>query len=76
MALAEGAEHRASLATYANGPPFLGSNMNSKKLAKRYRIDNPRHFRLNDYDPADTNDLKMDKEKTQTILAQDIVRLE
>jgi PPK2 family polyphosphate:nucleotide phosphotransferase len=57
-------------------PPLLGSNMNSKKLVKRYRIDNPRHFRLHDYDPTDTNDLEMDKEKTQTILAQDIVRLE
>jgi PPK2 family polyphosphate:nucleotide phosphotransferase len=56
--------------------PLLASNMNSKKLIKRYRIDNPRHFRLKDHDPADTNDLVMDKEKAQTILAQDIVRLE
>jgi PPK2 family polyphosphate:nucleotide phosphotransferase len=50
--------------------------MNSKKLIKRYRIDNPRHFRLSDHDPADTNDLEMDKEKAKAILAQDIVRLE
>jgi PPK2 family polyphosphate:nucleotide phosphotransferase len=50
--------------------------MNSKKLSKRYRIDNPRHFRLNDHDPADTNDLEMDKERAGAILAQDIVRLE
>jgi PPK2 family polyphosphate:nucleotide phosphotransferase len=50
--------------------------MNSKKLRKRYRIDNPRHFRLSDHDPADTNGLEMDKEKAKAILAQDIVRLE
>jgi PPK2 family polyphosphate:nucleotide phosphotransferase len=57
-------------------PPLLASNMNSKKLIKRYRIDNSRHFRLNDHDPADTNDLEMDKQNAQKILAQDIVRLE
>jgi PPK2 family polyphosphate:nucleotide phosphotransferase len=50
--------------------------MNSKKLIKRYRIDDPRHFRLSDHDPADTNDVEMDKEKAKTILSQDIVRLE
>lgn len=50
--------------------------MNSKKLSKPYRIDNPRHFRLSDHDPADTNGLEMDKEKAKAILAQDIVRLE
>ena len=50
--------------------------MNSKNLIKRYRIDKPRHFRLSDHDPADTNDLEMDKEKAKGILAQDIVRLE
>jgi len=57
-------------------PPLLAYSMNSKKLIKRYRIDHPRDFRLNDYDPADTNDLEMDKERAKTILAQDIVRLE
>jgi hypothetical protein len=50
--------------------------MNSKKLSKRYRIDNPRHFRLNDHDPADTNSREMDKETARAILARDIVRLE
>jgi PPK2 family polyphosphate:nucleotide phosphotransferase len=50
--------------------------MNSKNLIKRYRIDKPRHFLLSDHDPADTNDLEMDKEKAKGILAQDIVRLE
>ncbi|MGD0165443.1 MAG: hypothetical protein ABSB39_23595, partial [Candidatus Sulfotelmatobacter sp.] len=28
--------------------------MKTAKLAKSYRIDNGKHFRINDYDPADT----------------------
>jgi PPK2 family polyphosphate:nucleotide phosphotransferase len=77
VALAETAEHcPAPAAPHANKPALLDRNMNSKNLIKRYRIDKPRHFRLSDHDPADTDDLEMDKEKAKGILAQDIVRLE
>jgi PPK2 family polyphosphate:nucleotide phosphotransferase len=77
VALAETAEHCPALAApHANKPALLDRNMNSKNLIKRYRIDKPRHFRLSDHDPADTDDLEMDKEKAKGILAQDIVRLE
>jgi PPK2 family polyphosphate:nucleotide phosphotransferase len=49
--------------------------MNSKKLIKRYRIDNPRHFRLADHDPADTSGLEMGKKEAQAILQEDIAHL-
>jgi PPK2 family polyphosphate:nucleotide phosphotransferase len=52
------------------------NNLSRSKLIKRYRVDSPRHFRLTDHDPADTNGLEMGKEKAERILEQDIVRLE
>jgi PPK2 family polyphosphate:nucleotide phosphotransferase len=49
--------------------------MNSSKLIKRYRIDDPDRFRLADYDPADTAGMEMDKLEAKSILEQDIRRL-
>jgi PPK2 family polyphosphate:nucleotide phosphotransferase len=42
---------------------------------KRFRIDNPQHFRLADYDPADTMGLDIEKDEAKKILADDIKRL-
>jgi len=63
---------------HTNNPLDLRAafHASSKKPSKRYRIDNSRHFRLNDHDSADTNSLEMDKERAGAILAQDIVRRE
>ncbi len=49
--------------------------MNSQKLIGRYRIDNPKKFRLADHDPADTGGLDVDKDEAKAILEQDIARL-
>jgi PPK2 family polyphosphate:nucleotide phosphotransferase len=49
--------------------------MNSAKLVKRYRIDDPGRFRLADHDPADTAGLAMDKNEAKSLLATDIKRL-
>jgi PPK2 family polyphosphate:nucleotide phosphotransferase len=49
--------------------------MKSAKLIKRYRIDDPEHFRLDDCDPADTGDLDLDKDDVKARLAEDIQRL-
>jgi PPK2 family polyphosphate:nucleotide phosphotransferase len=45
------------------------------KIAKRFRIDNGKKFRLADYDPADTLGLDIDKDDAKTMLAADIARL-
>ena len=49
--------------------------MKSAKIAKRFRIDDPKHFRLRDYDPADTQGLDIDKDDAKAMLAEDIERL-
>jgi PPK2 family polyphosphate:nucleotide phosphotransferase len=49
--------------------------MNSRKLIKRYRIDDPKKFRLADYDPADTAGLDIDKGEADATLKGDIERL-
>jgi PPK2 family polyphosphate:nucleotide phosphotransferase len=49
--------------------------MKSAKIAKRFRIDDPKHFRLKDYDPADTQGLDIDKDDARKMLADDIDRL-
>jgi PPK2 family polyphosphate:nucleotide phosphotransferase len=49
--------------------------MKSAKLIKRYRIDDPERFRLDDYDPADTGGLDLDKDGFKAMLAEDIKRL-
>ena len=47
--------------------------MNSRKVLKRYRIDDSGRFRLSDFDPSD--DGGFDKDAANTILAADIERL-
>jgi PPK2 family polyphosphate:nucleotide phosphotransferase len=49
--------------------------MKSAKLIKRYRIDDPERFRLDDCNPADTGGLDLDKDDFSAILAEDIKRL-
>jgi PPK2 family polyphosphate:nucleotide phosphotransferase len=49
--------------------------MKSFKPAKRYRIDKPEHFRLDDCDPADTGGLDLDKDGINAMLAEDIKQL-
>jgi PPK2 family polyphosphate:nucleotide phosphotransferase len=49
--------------------------MKTAKLAKSYRIDDGKHFRLKDFDPADTGDWQSgDEAKKQ--LQKDIARME
>ncbi len=45
-------------------------------LAKTFRIDRPKHFRLKDYDPSETCGLAIDKQEAKDILARDIAQLE
>jgi PPK2 family polyphosphate:nucleotide phosphotransferase len=49
--------------------------MNSAKLIKRYRIDNPDNFRLKSYDPDDTAGLDLSKDEINAMLAEDVARL-
>jgi PPK2 family polyphosphate:nucleotide phosphotransferase len=49
--------------------------MKSAKIAKRFRIDDPKHFRLKDYDPADTQGLDIGKDEAKAMLAADIERV-
>ncbi|HEY6765079.1 MAG TPA: polyphosphate kinase 2 family protein [Candidatus Sulfotelmatobacter sp.] len=48
--------------------------MKTKKLAKAYRIDSGKHFRLKDFDPADTGHLHS-KEHAQESLQHDVARM-
>ena len=50
------------------------SKKNAKELARRYRIDDGRKFRLDDVDPEDTAGLAL-KEKAKEILRQGVERL-
>jgi len=45
------------------------------KLAKPYRIDHGKHFRLKDFDPADTGKFESDKHATE-ILQKSVAKLE
>jgi PPK2 family polyphosphate:nucleotide phosphotransferase len=49
--------------------------MKTAKLAKSYRIDDGKHFRLKDFDPADTGQLKSEEE-AKDLLQKDILRME
>jgi PPK2 family polyphosphate:nucleotide phosphotransferase len=49
--------------------------MKTSTLIKRFRIQRPEHFRLADFDPADTAGLDPDKDAAQAILADDIAQL-
>ena len=46
--------------------------MKAEKLAKKFRIDNGKHFRLKDYDPAETGHWKS-KEHAEELLQQGIL---
>jgi PPK2 family polyphosphate:nucleotide phosphotransferase len=49
--------------------------MKSFKPVKRYRVDEPEHFKLDDCDPADTGGLDLDKDGINAMLAEDLKRL-
>lgn len=49
--------------------------MKTTKLAKSYRIEDGKHFRLKDFDPADTGHLKSEEEAKE-LLQKDILRME
>ena len=49
--------------------------MKLKQIAKQFRIDNPAHFKLAKYDPAETCGLSIDKAEAKTMLADGIERL-
>jgi PPK2 family polyphosphate:nucleotide phosphotransferase len=47
----------------------------AKKIVKQCRIDNPKHFKLDDHDPAETFGLSTNIGDVEAILAQGIARL-
>ncbi len=49
--------------------------MKLDKIAKRFRIDKPRKFRLADHDPAECCGLSIDKDDAKILLAQGLERL-
>ncbi len=49
--------------------------MKLEKLIKRFRIDDPDHFRLASFDPGDTGGLDLDKDEAKAVLAGDFDRL-
>ena len=46
-----------------------------EKLARQFRIDKPKHFRIADHDPADCAGLSIDKSEAKAMLAAGIERL-
>jgi hypothetical protein len=52
------------------------AKMKLAKIVKQCRIDNPRHFKLADHDPAERFGLSTDIEEVKAILADGIARLE
>jgi PPK2 family polyphosphate:nucleotide phosphotransferase len=53
----------------------MSGNMNFEKIAKAYRVDGGKHFRLKHFDPGDTVHCES-KEKAEEGLEQGILRLE
>jgi PPK2 family polyphosphate:nucleotide phosphotransferase len=49
--------------------------MKFHKIIKRYRIDDPKKFKLDHYRPDDTSDLSLDKDTAKPLLAEGIKRL-
>jgi PPK2 family polyphosphate:nucleotide phosphotransferase len=49
--------------------------MKTAKLAKSYRVDDGKHFRLKDFDPADTGSLRSEEHADEK-LQKDVARLE
>jgi PPK2 family polyphosphate:nucleotide phosphotransferase len=50
-------------------------HMKLEKLIRRFRIDDPDHFRLASFDPGDTSGLDLDKDEAKAVLAEDLSRL-
>jgi PPK2 family polyphosphate:nucleotide phosphotransferase len=49
--------------------------MKLHKITKRYRVDNPKKFKLDHCHPADTGDLALDKDSAKPLLEEGIKRL-
>jgi hypothetical protein len=49
--------------------------MTLESIVKRFRVDAPEKFRLDDCDPADCHGLTVDKADSKAMLAQGIERL-
>lgn len=49
--------------------------MSLAKFAKKYRVDDPDKFRIEDWDPADTGKLDIDKKEAKDLLAEGVERL-
>jgi PPK2 family polyphosphate:nucleotide phosphotransferase len=49
--------------------------MKSDKLLKRYRVDDPDHFRIDSIDPDDTAGLDLDKDEAKAMLKEDLEHL-
>ena len=49
--------------------------MKLDRIARRFRIDKPKHFRLSDHDPADCCGLSIDKAEAKALLDEGIERL-
>ena len=49
--------------------------MSLTKFAKLYRVDDPDSFHLKDWDPADTNDLDIEKDEAKDLLEEGVKRL-
>jgi len=49
--------------------------MKLEKLVRRFRVDDPDHFRLASVDPGDTGGLDLDKGEAKAVLAEDLSRL-
>jgi PPK2 family polyphosphate:nucleotide phosphotransferase len=49
--------------------------MSLAKFAKKYRVDNPDKFRIDEWNPADTGKLTIDKKVAKDLLAEGVERL-
>jgi PPK2 family polyphosphate:nucleotide phosphotransferase len=49
--------------------------MSLAKFAKKYRVDDPNKFRIEEWDPADTGKLDIDKKEAKDLLAEGVERL-
>jgi len=49
--------------------------MKLEKLIRRFRVDDPDHFRLESFDCGDTSGLDLDKDEAKAVLATDLDRL-
>ncbi|HEY6384027.1 MAG TPA: polyphosphate kinase 2 family protein [Pseudolabrys sp.] len=49
--------------------------MSLAKFAKKYRVDDPDKFRIEEWDPADTGKLDIDKNEAKDLLAEGVERL-